>query len=200
MILIGGFDRLGGILHVCTGNQARSPIAERLMIHEFWKHFGPVAQSVWITSAGTHGPAGAPMQPLAVAELERRDVDSTNFRSRLLDGVEARHAHLILTATRKHRDQVASAAPAVLRDKTFTWRELAWLLNGLHAAELPGHNLAEKVLYLPGFAWRRRGYLTPPAPHLFDVDDPMGGTKKDYRRAATEIANAIDTIVAAMSK
>ena len=190
---------MGGILHVCTGNQARSPFAERLMIHEFEKRFGPVARSVVITSAGTRGPAGMPMQPLALAELTRRGIDGTDFRSRLISEYEAGHAHLILTATRDHRDRVAGTAPARLRDKTFTWRELAWLLEGVRGDEIPGRNLAEKVLYLPRFAIRRRGYLTPPPPRLFDVDDPMGRGRKDYRRASAEIAAAIDVITVALA-
>ncbi|WP_250037914.1 low molecular weight phosphatase family protein [Paractinoplanes maris] len=189
---------MGGILHVCTGNQARSPFAERLMIHEFWQHFGPAAHSVLITSAGTQGPAGVAMQPMALAELEQRGVDGSTFRSRQLSGNEARHAHIVLTATRSHRDQVVGEAPLALRDKTFTWREIAWLLDGVRASDIPGTYVAEKVLNLPWVAVQRRGFLTPLPPHRFDVDDPMGGTKKDYRRASGQIAEAIDAIVAAL--
>jgi protein-tyrosine phosphatase len=188
---------MGGILHVCTGNQARSPIAERLMEASLWRRFGPAAESILVTSAGTHGPAGRPMQPLATAELKRRGIESDHFISQLLDLKAVERALLVLTATRQHRDSIVALAPHKIRN-TFTWRELAWLVRGLDREDLPGRYPAERVLYLPRVARRRRGYLQPLPPEQFDVADPMGGTKQDYRTAAAEIEEAIETILDAL--
>lgn len=185
---------MGGILHVCTGNQARSPIAERLMWAGLWRRYGPVADSVLVTSAGTQGPAGRPMQPPAIAELKRRGIPSDHFTSQMLDLSAAERAHLVLAATREQRDKIVASAPSTLRH-TFTWRELAWLLRGLQPGEVPGRYLIERVSNLARVARRRRGYLKPLPPELFDVADPMGGTKQDYRRASAEIEKAIETIL-----
>lgn len=185
---------MGGILHVCTGNQARSPIAERLMEASLWRRFGPMAESILVTSAGTHGPAGRPMQPLAAAELKRRGVESDHFVSRLLDLRAAERAQLVLAATRRHRDEIVARAPRALRH-TFTLRELAWLVGDLRPGELPGRYPAERVFYLGRVAKRRRGYLKPLAPDEFDIADPMGGTKQDYRAAAAKIEDAVETIL-----
>jgi protein-tyrosine phosphatase len=188
---------MGGILHVCTGNQVRSPMAERLMVASLWRRYGPVADSIYVTSAGTEGPPGRPMQPLAIAELKRRGVYGDDFISQLLDLQAAERAHLILTATRRHRDRIVALAPSTL-ERTFTWRELAWLVNGVQPGEVPGRYPAERMAKLARVARRRRGYLQPPAPHLFDVADPMGGTKQDYRVAAAEIEEAVETILDAL--
>jgi protein-tyrosine phosphatase len=185
---------MGGILHVCTGNQARSPIAQRLMEASLWRRFGPVADSVFVTSAGTQGPPGRPMQPLAVAELKRRGVQSDQFVSRLLDLRAAERAQLVLTATRRHRDEIIAQAPRTLRH-TFTLRELAWLVGDLPPGEVPGRYPVERLANLARVAKRRRGFLQPLPPGKFDIADPMGGTKQDYRTAAAEIEEAIETIL-----
>jgi len=185
---------MGGILHVCTGNQARSPIAERLMEASLWRRFGQLADSIFVTSAGTHGPPGRPMQPHAAAELKRRGVQSDHFVSRLLDLREAERAQLVLTATRQHRDAIVAQAPSTLR-RAFTWRELAWLVSGLKPGEVPGRYPIERLFYLPRVATQRRGYLQPLRPDKFDIADPMGGTKQDYRVAAAQIEEAVETIL-----
>jgi protein-tyrosine phosphatase len=183
------------ILHVCTGNQARSPMAQLLMAAGFREAYGEAAAEVPVLSAGTVGPAGRPIQPLAAAELARRGVDATGFTSRLADDHLIGRARLVLTATRHQRDQLIAAVPVVMRAKTFTWREMAWLLDGARAEELPGGGLGERVTALPAFAIGRRGYLVPPAPETFDVADPMGKGKREYRAASADIETAIATIL-----
>ena len=185
---------MGGVLHVCTGNQARSPMAERLMETRLWDRFGKLADSIYVTSAGIQGPAGQPIQQLAAAELKRRGISSDGFVSQLLDLKTAERAHLVLTATRRQRDQIIAQSPSTLRH-TFTWRELAWLVNGLRPDGVPGRYPVERLANLPEVARRRRGYLQPRPPAQYDVADPMGGTKQDYRAAATQIEEAIESIL-----
>lgn len=185
---------MGGVLHVCTGNQARSPMAERMMVASLWRRFGSAADAIFVASGGTQGPPGRPIQPLAVAELKRRGVSGEEFSSQLVDLGAAGRAHLVLTATREHRDLIVARAPGALRH-TFTWRELAWLVADLPPGALPGRYPVERVASLARVARQRRGYLRPLAPALFDVADPMGGTKQDYRVAAAEIEEALETIL-----
>ncbi|WP_161557864.1 protein-tyrosine-phosphatase [Micromonospora sicca] len=185
---------MGGILHVCTGNQARSPIAERLMELGLRRRFGAAADAIYVTSAGTRGPAGSPMQRMAVAELERRAARHDNFVSQLLDLKAVERAHLVLTATRQHRDEIISQVPSAIRH-TFTWRELAWLASGLKPGEVPGRYPLDRVARLAWVVTKRRGYLSPPPPEQFDIADPMGRPKQHYRVAAAQIEEAIESIL-----
>ncbi|WP_238453501.1 hypothetical protein [Micromonospora sp. ATA51] len=79
------------------------------------RRFGAAADAIYVTSAGTRGPAGSPMQPMAVAELERRGARHDNFVSQLLDLKAVERAHLVLTATRQHRDEIISQVPSAIR-------------------------------------------------------------------------------------
>ncbi|MFE9956935.1 low molecular weight phosphatase family protein [Micromonospora sp. NPDC005299] len=185
---------MGGIIHVCTGNQARSPIALRLMEAGLRDRYGRAADSIFVTSGGTQGPPGRPMQPFAIAELERRGVPADHFVSQLLDLDAVARAHLVLTATRNHRDEVVAQVPKAL-PYTFTWRELAWLVRGLKPDEVPGHYAVERAANLARVVKQRRGYLQPLPPESFDIADPMGGTRQNYRVAADQIEEAIETIL-----
>ncbi|WP_238453491.1 hypothetical protein [Micromonospora sp. ATA51] len=131
---------------------------------------------------------------MAAAELKRRGISSEGFVSQLLDFKAAERAHIVLTATRRQRDEIIAQVPSTLRH-TFTWRELAWLVDGLRPGELPGRYPVERLANLPRVAQRRRGYLQPRPPDEYDVADPMGGTKQDYRVAAAQIEEAIETIL-----
>ncbi|MDH6463130.1 protein-tyrosine phosphatase [Micromonospora sp. A200] len=185
---------MGGIIHVCTGNQARSPIALRLMEAGLRDRYGRAAESIFVTSGGTQGPPDRPMQPFAIAELERRGLPADHFVSQLLDLDAVARAHLVLTATRKHRDEVVAQVPKAL-PYTFTWRELAWLVRGLKPDEVPGRYAVERAANLALVVKQRRGYLQPLPPESFDIADPMGGTRQDYRVAADQIEEAIETIL-----
>jgi protein-tyrosine phosphatase len=188
---------VGGILHVCTANQIRSPMAERMMVDGLRRQFGDVAESVLVMSAGIRATAGEPMQPRAIDELTRRGIASDGFRSTPLDLGVVGHAHLVLTATRSQRDQLLASVPGAL-NKTFTWRELAWLLRDVRPGGAPGTYLIHRVVNLAEMAIRRRGYSHVPPPDRFDVADPMGGPKQSYRRAADEIETAIATILSTL--
>ena len=181
---------MGGILFVCTANQIRSPFAERLMHRALHARFGPVADAVAVTSAGTHATPGQPIWPEAAAELARRGVSAAGHTARQLVPTMIRRSTVVLTAARTHRDDVTSLWPDALH-RTFTLREIAWLLDGCSAADLPGRRLTERVEMLPVLARSRRGILTPLSPDAFDVADPVGGTDADYARAAVEIEQAI---------
>jgi len=53
------------VLHVCTGNICRSPMAEHLMRAGLQQRLGGGAAAFEVASAGTMGFAGEPMQPYA---------------------------------------------------------------------------------------------------------------------------------------
>jgi protein-tyrosine phosphatase len=188
---------MGGILHVCTGNLCRSPMAERLMLAGLQERYADLADTVVIGSAGTSAPVGQPIHPLAGAELAKRGIDAEGFQARLIDLEVAERADLILTATRRHRDKIIAGFPSLL-GRVFTWRELAWLVEDLRDTIVTGEHLTDRVRNLPRAAGLRRGYLRPPPPTEFDVLDPIGGTEQDFKQAAAEIDDAIQAILAVL--
>src|SRR5689334_15090876 len=179
--------RVPGVLHICTANGCRSALAERL-------RRSALPYDVPVTSAGTRARPGEAIWPEAAVELERRGISALGFDSHPLEPALVAGADLVLTATRAHRDEVTAAHPAVLR-RTFTWRELAWLVDGLAPERIPGRTPAEKLAALPSVATHRRGELTAPAPHLLDVADPVGLPQGAVEVAAREIEDALRPVI-----
>jgi protein-tyrosine phosphatase len=179
-----------GILFVCTANQIRSVIAHRLTQEALRARFGPHAEAIAVSSAGTHALPGQPIWPQAAVELVRRGVAADGHRAQLLAPTMVRRSALVLTAARVHRDHVTGLWPPAV-GRTFTLRELAWLLDGVDSADLPGHNLPERLENLTELASSRRWHVPPPAPADLDIADPVGGTDADFVRAAVEIEQAL---------
>ncbi len=105
------------ILFVCMGNICRSPMAEGMFRHAI-KAAG-LDQQVQIDSAGTHSyHIGSPPDPRAQQASQKRGVDISNLRSRLvvdqdfaeydyilvMDG--ANHANLVRRAPEKHQHKI----------------------------------------------------------------------------------------------
>jgi protein-tyrosine phosphatase len=170
------------VLVVCVGNQCRSPLAERLLR----QRVGPDA-AVVVTSAGTLGPPGLPMEQHAAAELVRLGGDPTGFRSARLDDRTLGDQDLVLTATKAIRTEVLQRAPRLMR-RTFTLRELAQIV----AARGPG-GLPLRELVAAAAAHRTS------ASRDVDLDDPMGRSAEVHRRVADEIAADVATIATALS-
>ena len=129
------------ILVVCLGNICRSPLVERLLRHrlEVLGH----GEFVRVVSAGLEAPAGAPMDPLASAELTRLGGDATGFSSRRLSAESVAAADLLLTATRDLRARTVAMQPRTLR-RVFTLREFAALCEQDRTPG-PGQQLGEFV-------------------------------------------------------
>ncbi len=180
-----------GILVVCTGNIARSAMGERLMTAAL-----EAEPDLVVTSAGTWGHEGAPMERNAAAALAEIGVDEGAFRARELTPAMIRDASLVLTATREHRVAVLGHEPAALR-RTFTLREFARLTThtgGVVAADTSGH---ERARGLVAAAAAARGAVRVAAADD-DVRDPYGSPLPVYRRCRDEIAAAVAAIAAGL--
>jgi protein-tyrosine phosphatase len=105
------------VLFVCMGNICRSPMAEGMFRHAI-KAAG-LDQQMQIDSAGTHSyHMGSPPDPRAQQASQKRGVDISNLRSRLvvdqdfaeydyilvMDG--ANHANLVRRAPEKHKHKI----------------------------------------------------------------------------------------------
>jgi len=182
---------MGGILHVCTANRIRSPLAELMMRAILGSDYA-------IGSAGTSAVAGEPIWPQAGVVLREHAIDASGFRSQPLTPELVQAAELVLTATRAHRDAIVAADPSSL-GRVFTWRELAWLLEGLRprdvAAELDGLVGDERLRALVAVAGERRAYRPAPRPKDLDVRDPVGGPPRQLLQAMAQIRTATATIV-----
>ena len=174
------------VLHICTANRCRSVIAERLaevMLPE----------SIVNSSAGIDAQQGEAIWPAAARELDRRRVPVNGFASRELTLSMLHSADLILAATRGQRDAVAAMEPSIFR-RTFTWRELAWLLGGVSRADVPGECAADRLRALPALANSRRGLLLAPQGKDLDVEDPVGRSGRATAKAAALIESSLTVL------
>lgn len=187
------------ILHVCTGNVCRSPIAERLTRHELRKRLGGGGSGVLVESAGTWGHEGAPMEANAAAVLTEYGARTDAFTGRELLDEHVIDADLVLTATRDHRAQVISMGhTAGLR--TFTLKEFTRLVGAIDPATLPEDgDVTERARSLVRAAAALRGWLLAPSPGADEVYDPYGAPITVFRNCGEEIYRALDPVVTALT-
>lgn len=198
----GAFPGEGGdvfrILHVCTGNVCRSPMAERLTRHGLARRLGDGASGMVVESAGTWGHEGAPMEAHAAAVLAEYGADPTGFTGRELLDDHVIDADLVLTATRDHRAQVISMGHAAgLR--TFTLKEFTRLVRAIDTTTLPEGSVTERARALVRAAAALRGWLLAPSPDFDEVYDPYGAPISYFRSIGEEIHAALDPVVTALT-
>ena len=117
------------VLFVCTANIARSPSME-LLARAY------AGDGLVVSSAGTHGLDGRPVDTRMAGELLARGVaagEVAGFRSRPLTGALVADADLVLTATTEHRHHVRARWPEAPAP-VLTLGQLATALGGTDAA------------------------------------------------------------------
>ena len=159
------------VLHVCTGNICRSPMAEHLMREGLRARFGAGAAAFQVDSAGTWGHTGSPMEPHALTTLASYGVDGAGFRARELVVEHVVSADLVLTAAREHRTAAVVLAPRSA-SRTFTLREFARLTSVVDPAALPPGDPVERAHALVRAVAGKRGLMPPNRPKDDDLEDP----------------------------
>ena len=159
------------VLHVCTGNICRSPMAEHLMRRMLEDAWPGSSASFVVESAGTWGHAGSPMEPHALSTLARHGVDGSAFRARELAAGHVAGADLVLAAAREHRAASVVLYPRAAA-RTFTLREFARLTAGVDPASLSEDDPVERARSLVRAAAGRRGLVPPDSPGDDDLTDP----------------------------
>ena len=159
------------VLHVCTGNICRSPMAEHLMRAGLQQRLGERAHRFDVASAGTWARPGDPMEEAARTTLLDYAVVGDAFRAQTLVTDLVASADLILVATREHRGAAVTLFPRAAA-RTFTLREFARLLSLVPATELPTGDIVERATQLVRAAAARRGTVPPEHPRDDDLEDP----------------------------
>ncbi|WOQ69206.1 low molecular weight phosphatase family protein [Microbacterium limosum] len=184
------------LLTVCTGNVARSPLAE-VLLRARLRGLG-----IRVTSAGTRALIGHPMtleaQVLAEA-AGARAADAEAHRARLLTERELAAPALVLAMAREHRRAAVELAPLKLRS-TFTVREFARLAatvpdDALVAALEGLHDPSDRLRAALSLVSAARSASAPPDdPEDDDVVDPYRRSHRTYDLAAAQLTPAIDEV------
>lgn len=111
------------ILFVCTGNTCRSPMAELLARHLLAKRLGCEIneledRGVLVMSAGIAAMMGGRASPEAVQVLSGMGLDLSDHETQPLTEPLVRHADVIYTMTRTHRDAIVNQWPSAA-ERTF---------------------------------------------------------------------------------
>jgi protein-tyrosine phosphatase len=172
------------VLIVCTGNIARSPMAELLL-----EAMSDPRSGLVVSSAGVHALVGQPMDPGSAAAMNHLGLDPSRHRARQFEPVMAENADLILTAERYHLEVVLHQVPTALR-RTFTIKEFARV-----AGHLPPGTPKQAVAR----AAAARGLAPAPGdPAADDVADPHGQPVRVNLATARELGQAVEVIVTSL--
>ena len=180
--------RVFRLLIMCSANQCRSPMAEVLAV-DLLAHHGVDAEVVSCGSmeGGVRASAGA------IRAMTRRGLDLSTHLSNQVDAETIEAADLIIVMERRHIGTVAAVSVTSV-DRTFTLTELADLATvvGLRRPEVP----VEKWIASANAMRHPSAVLAMDTEG--DIEDPMGGPTRAYRRTAETIALLLDAIVARM--
>lgn len=191
------------VLHVCTGNICRSPMAERILRSQVRDELGPVADE-WLHSHGAGTDSwheGEPMNSPAARELRSRGIDPDGFRARTLRPEQLSHSDLVLTATYGHRTAVVEMMPD-MAPKTFVLGEFARLASTVDSAALPPFAPS-----IEAFVTRARALVeaadsiragAEPLPSD-DLDDPWSRGAVFFSKTADQIADSLAPLVAVLA-
>jgi low molecular weight protein-tyrosine phosphatase len=182
------------VLHVCTGNICRSPMAERLLaarLADAVRAAGVDPADLLLSHSGGTGGwhAGEPMNPPAARQVLERGGDPSGFGARQLHGEHIDASDLVLTATGEQASYVTALRPDASH-RTFALLEFSRLLPEVDTAALPAAELTPQGALARGIALvdavdkLRAG--TAPRPED-DLDDPWGLGDRFFTRVADDI-------------
>lgn len=167
------------VLFVCTGNICRSPVAEFLLRDALTGAVHPFS----VSSAGTAGVSGHPMDSRSVSYLRSLNIDGSEFRARRLNSALLRNASLIVGFQQQHVDACLTMFPGAM-SRCFLLTQLAqWHRTGA----------LDTLDELP----RKRPTLPPvTAQH----DDPVGFRSiSAYEKVLDAITADVRTLAALLS-
>ena len=186
------------VLHVCTGNICRSPMAEIVMRAELQKRLGQDADCFVVESAGTWGHTGSRMETYALTTLTSLGLDGRDFAARELVAEHVAGADLILGATREHRAAAVVLQPRAAA-RTFTLREFDRLTMAVDPAALPTGDRVERARALVRAAAAQRGVVRPDHPRDDDVTDPYQAPESAFSACGQLVVASLQGPVALLA-
>lgn len=170
------------VLFVCTANIARSPYAERRLVHL-------VPDSVVVGSAGIPGYPGRPMDGPMAALLEEHGIAGDGHVSRVLTDELLADADLVLTMALAHHTGILDRWPHA-RHKVFGLQQFADALTRVtETAWEPPEDLVAAA----------RSESRPDS-MTWDVPDPYRRGKRAARKAAAIIDAAVEQVADALAR
>ncbi len=164
------------VVFVCTGNRARSPLAEAFLRALVGPH--ALVRSVGVVDVGPE-----PALPAAMRAARHFGVDLSEHRARRLEPGELRDASLVLGFEPTHVSTavVDGRAP---RERTFSLPELVDLLDGLPIDDVDMSTPEERIEL--AHHERRTGFLQAPV-----IPDPIGGSDAVFLDTADQIQRQV---------
>ena len=188
------------LLVVCTANRCRSPAIAAILDQGAKGLPGLASSGIHVTSAGTSGAEGVPIDAKTSRALSNAGYDAPESLSRGINTELVESADLILTASRRHRTHVVRMSPEALA-KTFTMREFARYC--VWALEQPGEanqSPAERLSVAVAFAQDKRGLSFPARAEDDDIPDPAGRSRWAHRRTLRLIVESLSPLLAVASR
>ena len=178
--------RADRVLVVCTANQVRSPMAAALLA----RALADAAVPAVVGSAGVLATYGAPPTREAVRALaERRGLDLSGHRSRILVAESIAHADLVLGMAREHVREVIALEPSSW-DRAFTLKEL------VRRGETRPRQRELLTQWLAALAMERSVQdLLGASPADDDVADPVGYPREVYRKTVDDLDDLAQRLV-----
>jgi protein-tyrosine phosphatase len=172
---------------ICTGNRARSPVAEGFLRHLL------ADLPVHVHSLGTRELAGAPALREAVKAASHQGLDISTHRARTLRGEDLGQADLVLGFERNH------VAAAVIDgdarpERVFTLPELVELIEERRAALEP--NPIEQARRQIADAHARRAGNVSAMP--IELADPLGQSRKVFRDTVEQVRDLSERLAAGL--
>ncbi|BCW59997.1 low molecular weight phosphatase family protein [Arthrobacter sp. StoSoilB20] len=194
------------ILTVCTGNICRSPLAGQL-IRTRLQDLGVTTFEV--VSAGLHAAVGAPMEPFPAALSREYGGNPEGSVGRQISAEMVDAAALVLTMTRKQRDELVKKYPGAAQ-RAFTMAEFARSAANLPAGEGTAAPAAASWASVTGAATNTplaglvsRAAAVRSTAGLRDEDDipdPINATEAVHRDVARRIAGHSNEVAEILRK
>jgi len=170
---------------VCTANQCRSPMAERLAMQILAERGVEAA----VISRGVSAEPGIPATRGAIRALARRGLDLADHVSRPVGPEELAWADLVIAMERRHLSRIAEVELGSIH-RSFTLIELRKLLDAV-GIRMDGESVADWVELADQ---RRDPMRVLGGSREDDVKDPMGGWARGYRTCATLLEESLRDI------
>ena len=184
----------GRILMVCTGNVCRSPFIERMLRLEL------AGMDIVVESAGTGALVGEPIDTCAAAQIRALGADPGGYAARQITPGLIDQADLVLTATRRHRGEVAVMNPRALR-YAFAWGDFAELVRTMSLQELGGARSQRGPLrQVVAAVAARRGSLPPRSAQEVDIVDPYRQGRAVFEQMGQQVMASLPDVVRALRR